>query len=165
MEWYVIHTKPRFEKKVAASLEAKGYTVYLPLRKVLKQWSDRKKKVQEPLIKSYVFIQTEEHLRDQALLTPGVVRFLFWLGKPAIVLPGEIEGMRRFLGELDYVPEKHWEYLEYGDNVQIKEGIFKHQQGTFIARQGNKLLLNVQSLGQLIKVEIPLYYASSEKLK
>lgn len=156
MPWYVIYTKPRFEKKVADTLTAKGYDVYLPLRKVVRQWSDRKKKVIEPLIKSYVFIQCEAHHRDEVLHTPGVIRFLFWLGKPAEVRPMEIDAMRQFLGKLDYVPAEQWEYLAPGAKIDVVEGLFKNSTGKLVYRKGNKLLLNIDSLGQVIQVEVPI---------
>lgn len=160
MSWYVIHTKPRFEKKVATALERKGFEVYLPLRKIVKQWSDRKKKIQEPLIKSYVFINMEAKGREQSLTTPGVVRFLFWLGKPAVVKQQEIDAMRQFLGELDYLPEKSWYYLSEGDKLEVESGVFKKKTGAFIARQGNNILLNINSLGQVIRVQIPIQHLS-----
>lgn len=163
MPWFAIHTKPKSEKKVAESLSKKGYEIYLPLRKVIRQWSDRKKKVQEPLIKSYVFINCEIQNREMALLIPGVVRFLFWDGKPAEVRNSEIEAMRQFLGELDYMPDDKWELLKTGEVVSISDGILKNSRGEYLTKQGNKLLLNIESLGQMIRVEIPAQHVHFPK--
>lgn len=163
MNWYVLHTHPKNEKKVAERLRQKGIEVYLPLQKVIRQWSDRKKKVQIPLIRGYVFIKTEETRREEALLTPGVVRYLFWLGKPAIVREEEIKAMQAFLGELDYLPEEAFSF-ESGQRVDIEAGAFKNQAGTLLARQGNRLLLRIESLGQLIKVEIPIQHIKNPQL-
>ena len=63
MPWYVLYTKPRQEKKVTDSLNAIGVEAYCPLVTVIKQWSDRKKKVQIPLINSYVFVNIEWSLQ------------------------------------------------------------------------------------------------------
>ena len=80
MPWYVIYTKPRNEKKVAERLQQIGITVYCPMITMIKQWSDRKKKVQIPLLNSYVFVCLEDKEREKVFQVSGVVRYLFWLG-------------------------------------------------------------------------------------
>ncbi len=60
MPWYVLYTKSRNEKKLTQLLSEKGFDVYCPLQETVKQWSDRKKKVQEPIFKSYIFV----HLKN-----------------------------------------------------------------------------------------------------
>jgi transcriptional antiterminator RfaH len=87
MNWLVLYTKPKNEVKVAERLAAAGITVYCPLVTSLRQWSDRKKKVTLPLFSSYVFVQLAEVQRAAVFEVPGVVRYLFWLGKPAVVQP------------------------------------------------------------------------------
>ena len=79
MPWYVLYTKSRQEKKVTEALNLLGVNAYCPVVTTMKQWSDRKKKVEEPLIKSYVFVNLEESNRDIVFEVPGVVRYLFWL--------------------------------------------------------------------------------------
>ena len=88
--WYVLYTKPRNEKKVAQRLTGAGYSVYCPLHKVRRQWSDRIKTVEEPLFRSYVFIQIEDAKRDEVFAFPGTVRYLFWFRRPAVVRQTEI---------------------------------------------------------------------------
>ena len=97
MKWFVIYTKPQFEVKVAKALEAMGIRSYCPLFTQIKHYSDRKKKVEKPLLRSYVLVQLEDKDRAQVFTIPGVVRYLFWLGKPAIVREEEIELMRNAL--------------------------------------------------------------------
>lgn len=158
MQWYVLHTKPKHEKKVAESLTRQGYEHYLPLKKIVRQWSDRRKKVQEPLFKSYVFIRVNENQEEQrraALATYGVVRYLYFNGAPAKVRDEEIEAIRQFLGETEYLPEDKIEYT-VGDEVPIKFGAFSGSKGEYIARQGDHLILLIESLGQVIKAEVPL---------
>src|SRR5829696_7400471 len=99
VNWFALYTKPRWEKKVAKNLAEKGFTVYCPLNKVLRQWSDRKKIVLEPLFKGYVFVQLEEKNSLTVKTTAGVVNFVYWNGKPAIVRQDEIEIIQRFLSE------------------------------------------------------------------
>ena len=99
MPWNVIYTKARNEKKVASQLEKSGFEVYCPIVTQIKQWSDRKKKVETPLIPSYVFVNVEEKNRDDVFEVHGVVRYLFWLGKPAIVKNEEILALQEGLKE------------------------------------------------------------------
>ena len=87
MEWFALYTKPRNEKKVAENLAALGIEVYCPLVTTIKQWSDRKKKVESPLIPSYVFVKIEEANRKEVFQVSGVVQYVFWLGKPAKINP------------------------------------------------------------------------------
>ena len=97
MPWFAIYTRPKNEKKVVAGLEKIGIEVYCPMVKQVKQWSDRKKKVEVPLINSYVFVNIEESDRNVVFEIPGVVRYLFWLGKPAVIQEQEIEVLRASL--------------------------------------------------------------------
>src|SRR5690606_29574308 len=94
MPWYVLHTKPRNEKKVATRLEAMGITAYCPLRMEVRQWSDRKKQVSVPLLPSMILVQLQEKDRAMVFQVPGAVRYLHWLGKPALVTQAEVEVLR-----------------------------------------------------------------------
>ena len=102
LPWYVLYTKSRNEKKVAERLSGAGYTVYCPLQKVRRQWSDRVKVVEEPLFKGYLFIKIEEKIRDEVFSFPGTVRYLFWLRRPAVVREEEIHTIQKWLGEYDH---------------------------------------------------------------
>ena len=96
---YALYTKPRWEKKVFRLLTERGMEAYCPLNKVRKKWSDRIKLVEEPLFKSYVFVHTDETGKADVRLVDGVLNFVYWNGKPAIVREKEINDIRRFLNE------------------------------------------------------------------
>src|ERR1700749_2351257 len=83
LKWYPVYTHPRTEKKAAAALLAKGIITYLPLQRQLKQWSDRKKWIEEPLIKSYLFVKITEHQQADVLMTKGIARFIYFSNKVA----------------------------------------------------------------------------------
>lgn len=155
MDWLVLHTKPRHEKKVAEDLKKMGFEIFLPLQKVIRQWSDRKKKVQEPLFKSYIFIHIDEKTRHVPLMNYGVIRYLYWCGKPAVVRDAEIDAIREFIGEIDYLPEDKIEFIP-GDDIKIKWGVFSGEKGKYIARQGDHLILLLESMGQMVKAEVPV---------
>lgn len=160
INWYVLYTKPRTEKKVAERLMDAGFEVYCPIVTTVRQWSDRRKKVKVPLFNSYIFIRTTEAHRTEILQTPGVVCFLFWLKKPAIVRDAEIEAIRTFTREVSGVGTEKLSFEE-GDTVTIDWGLFNGQEGTYLTRQGDHLILLVESLGRVIKAEIPTAYVKT----
>ena len=84
-KWYAVYTKPRWEKKIDSVLARKGIESWCPLQKVQRQWSDRKKTIEEPLFKSYVFVHVDEQERVKVLMTDGVLNYVFYLGKPAAI--------------------------------------------------------------------------------
>lgn len=152
MPWYVLYTKPRNEKKVAENLQKLGFTVYCPLVEVVKQWSDRKKKVQEPLLTSYVFIQLEEQQRNQVFQVAGVVRYLYWLGKPAIVRNEEITTLKSWL--LNSNQKIQIEKLLPGSKITLKEGVFKGIDAIVKEQRGKKMQLVLESLGIIVIMEM-----------
>ena len=118
MPWFVIYTKSRNEKKVADELLKLGIEAYSPMVTKIRVWSDRKKKVSVPLINSYVFVQLAESDRNSIFLSSGVVRYLFWLGKPAIVKNFEIESIKNWLSHSD-VFDVVVEVWKKGDKIVV----------------------------------------------
>ena len=145
MNWYALYTKPRNEKKVEEQLHKMGLEVFCPKVTVVKQWSDRKKRVSQPLIPSYVFVKIKEQERDLVFSVSGVVRYLFFLGKPAIIKESEINAMKETLNH-DF-KEVGVMDLEKGQKFTIEEGTFKGQEATFLEQKGNKIILRLESLG------------------
>ncbi len=156
MPWYVVYTKPNSEKKVASTLEKRGIKVYCPIYEKIKQWSDRKKKISAPLFRSYVFIFLDNYEDEklQVLLVPGVVRFLFWLGKPAIVREAEIQAIQDFLNK--YKGSNITVAFIEGAVLEIKEGPLTGQSGTLISIRGNKAILMLKSLKLNLTAEVPV---------
>ncbi|MFZ2283481.1 MAG: UpxY family transcription antiterminator [Lutibacter sp.] len=148
MMWHVIYTKPRNEKKVADKLAQSGIQVYCPMVTQIKQWSDRKKKTETPLIPSYVFVNIAEKNRNDVFEVHGVVRYLFWLGKPAIVRDEEIlalqEGLKETVSEVEIADYKT------GDIISIATGPFKGKEGIVKEVKKNKIQLVLKELGMLI---------------
>ncbi len=148
--WHAVYTKPRWEKKVAALLEAKGIEYYCPLNKVIKQWSDRKKTVQEPLFKSYVFVQVEEEKKWDLLNVAGIINYVTWLGKPAKIKESEIEIIRKFLKEFESVEVEDGS-LEVNSMVKVKQGVLMNYEGILLHVHGNRASVKIDSMGvQLI---------------
>ena len=148
MPWFVLYTQPRNEKKVAERLGKLGITAYCPMTIQVRQWSDRKKKVEVPLLNSYVFVHLEEANRKLVFEVPGIVRYLFWLGEPAIVRDEEIKTLQNWLS-LDFA-ELEVKALKPGDTIMLKEGAFKNQEARIKTISKNKMQLVLTSLGILV---------------
>jgi transcription antitermination factor NusG len=105
--WYAVYTKSRQEKKLAGKLVERGIEAWIPLRRTLKQWSDRKKWVEEVLVRSYVFVRITPVQYDSVLSHPGAVRFVWFDGKPAVIPQSQIELLKLVTGtgtEVSSVP-------------------------------------------------------------
>jgi transcription antitermination factor NusG len=144
MPWYVLYTKPRQEKKVADSLNSIEIEAFCPMVTVVKQWSDRKKKVQLPLINSYVFVNIEEHQREAVFKVSGIVRYLFWLGKPAVVRAIEIEALQKSLDGI---------VASFEVSVIQKNTIYKIPEGPFQGFEGFVKKINATTI-QLLLVDL-----------
>lgn len=146
MPWYALYTNPRQEKKVASRLQQIGIEVYCPLIIQVRQWSDRKKKVEVPLLPSYIFVKVEPNERDTVFQVSGVVRYLFWLGQPAIIRESEIEIMRNWL-EDTIVTSFEVLGIQLGSVYEIPSGPFIGQQGIVTGVEKNYLILVLEQLG------------------
>lgn len=143
--WFALYVKARNEKKVANHLERIGVNVYCPTVVKMKQWSDRKKKLETPLISSYVFVQIEEKNRNKVFEVPGVVRYLFWQGKPAIVTDQEIKILKQWLQT--EISETLIENLEKGDLFKVPNGPFQGKEGVVKEISKNRVQLMLLQLG------------------
>ncbi len=144
--WYAVHTRPRWEKKVASLLQDRGIENYCPLNKVLRQWSDRKKTVLEPLFKGYVFVQVDEKNKWDLLSINGIVNYVHWLGKPAKIQNSEIDTIRRFLNEFEDI-EVIENNMAVNKTVQVKQGVLMNYRGIVIELTGNKAKVKIESMG------------------
>ena len=150
MSWYALQTKPRNEKEVARVLEILGIIVYCPLITEIYQWSDRKKKIVRPLIPSYIFLKLDAHQYNLVFDVPGVVRYLFWQGKPAVVRDSEIEVMKIWLS--DEIIDAKVENLQPGDVFKVSKGLFKGKEGIVYEVNKNRVQLLLKEFG--IKITI-----------
>jgi transcriptional antiterminator RfaH len=150
MTWFAIYTRPKNERKVAFCLEKMGIEAYCPMVTEVKQWSDRKKKVESPLIRSYVFVNLREKDRHLVFEVPGVVRYLFWLGKPAIIKEHEILALKDSLNEIFSSVEL--QEIKSGDLLTISKGPFMGKEGIVSQVEKNKIRLVLKELGFLITI-------------
>jgi len=158
-KWFALYTRPRWEKKVDSVLIRKDIESWCPLQKVQRQWSDRKKIIEDPIFKSYVFVHINEDERLNVLQTEGVLNFVHYLNKPAIIRDEEIELIKSFLLEKEAsITTQSLRGFKDDDKVIIKHGLFMDNTGTVLRSTANKVYIKLESLQQVMVVEFPAKY-------
>jgi len=153
-KWYPVYTNPRAEKKAFDALKIKGIETYLPLHRQLKQWSDRKKWVEEPFIKSYLFVHIKEHDQAEVLMTKGISRFIYFSGKITSMPERQIDALTLIMAS-PYELEITEEDLQPGEKIAIKAGPLKGLSGEIISYRSQKqLAIRLENLGCSIIVHV-----------
>lgn len=153
MNWFVIYTKSRSEKMVADKLTKSGIEVFCPLLKRRKLWSDRWKWVEEPLFKSYCFVRLEDSDRDKVFSVPGVVRYVYHCGKPAIIREKEMNLLKNWLIEYDHECIQT-ENLHVNDRIRIRSGALMEKEAEVLERKGNFAVLLLEDMGLQVRVDL-----------
>ena len=152
--WYVIYVRSRHEKNVYSALLDKGIDASLPMRTVVREWSDRKKKVKLPLFRGYVFINIDLKIDNlNVLQTAGVVKFIGIREEPSRIPDEQIHWMHMMVAESTTVwAEKE---IPVGQRVRVMIGPFKGIKGV-VKRVGSKsrLVVVIGSIMQAVSVEI-----------
>ena len=157
-KWYPIYTRSRAEKKTQIALAKKNIVSYLPLRKSIKQWSDRKKMVEEPLLKSYLFVYISAKEYHEVLMTPGISRFIYFSGKITSIPEKQLEDLKLLLAN-----DTDLELIEFevspGEKVLIKAGPFQGIIAELVSlRNKNSLVLRLQNLGYAIQIKTSMTF-------
>ena len=153
--WFVVYTKPLTEKKVAARLTELGKEIYLPLYTTVRQWSDRKKKIERPLINSVVFVHCAAAELQQLYTVPSVAGVLRHDGKPAVVKAHEIQNLRILLQQVG-AAELEPIALEPGTPIEVTRGPFKGIIGTAVQVLNSlRVLIELRQLGVAFSVNVP----------
>lgn len=155
LKWYVLYTRPKFERKICRDIDYMKYENYLPLKVVTRRWSDRIKQIEEPLFASYVFAKTDERHRVELLNIAGVVKFVAVEGgRPSTIAPTEIERIK--LIESQGRDIRNEDYYAEGDHVIVKQGAFAGFKGILIrsVNHQSRFLIRLPLLKQAISVEM-----------
>ncbi len=160
-KWYALYTKPRWEKKIDGLLRKKGIESWCPLQKLERQWSDRKKIIEDPLFKSYVFVHIDDTERTKVLMTDGVLNFVYYLGKPAVIREEEVSTIKKYLSEKDALIQViSQEGFREDTRIRVEHGVFMGNEGTVLKGNRKKVYVKLESLGQIMVVEFPAEYLS-----
>lgn len=149
--WYVLYCKPNTEKKTAQRLSECGINVYCPLKTEIRQWSDRKKKVEVPVLPSMLMVYLKEKNRQQVFEVATAVRYLYWLKKPAIVKEEEIEELKNILsGKTSQVSV---EQMRKGDAIKLSGLGFDDEKAVIKYVTKSHYCVYLERLGYLVKVK------------
>ena len=151
MNWFVLHTKPRFEKKVEERLLSFGIEAYCPVRKEIRLWSDRKKKVDVPVLPSMVLVKLEEKNVNDVFNVNGVIRYMFWLGKRAIVRQKEIDILKNYLKGNKLINQEIQKFIP-GDRINVSG--FNNEDGVVEKVSNNSAWIFLENLGYTIKLNL-----------
>lgn len=153
--WYAVYVKSRSEKKVASEFEAQDIDYYLPLIKKLKIWSDRKKWIEEPLFRSYVFVHIEQKDYHKVLYTFNVLKYISFEGKAVPIRKEQINAIKYYLNEKDpeNIDNQVW---EEGRKVEVISGSMAGLQGELIDVKGKKKVkVEIEVVGKSLVIQIP----------
>jgi transcriptional antiterminator RfaH len=155
--WYAVYTKPRAEKKLHTNLVDKNITSFLPLRKELKLWSDRKKWIEQPLLPSYIFVQVDASERFDVLNTPGAVRYISFEGRPTAIPDNQIVSLQQLISANPKNIEVDYSFIKRGDRVEVTSGPLRGIAGEVVQLNGRfRILLRFESIQCCVHAEIGL---------
>lgn len=165
VNWYVLYTCPRHEKRIAEEMERRRISCFLPLYRSVRRWKDRRKELELALFPSYVFVQIALRDKLRVLELPGVVHFVTFAGRPAALPDREIESLRNGLaGGMHPHP-----YLKIGRRVRVRSGPLSGAQGILVRRKDKfRLVLSIDLIMRSVAVEVdesdvePLPVAATE---
>jgi len=152
-QWFVLYTRPGCEKKIAELLEKKNVVTYCPQSRKQKLWSDRKKIVLHPLFRSYVFVFTTPDEHKLIKQIDGVVNFIHWLSKPAVIRQEEIDTIKTFLKEYEFVKLEKTA-INLNDRVRIVNGPLMMWEGAVVEIRTSTVKIILPSLGYALVAEI-----------
>jgi len=152
MNWYVLHTKPRCEKKAEEQLSFIGINAYCPTRTEIKIWSDRKKRIDVALLNSMILVKINDKDINRVFECPFVVRYMFWLGKRAVVRESEVDVLKKYFdGSYNLISSK-LSNISVGDNLSLSS--FNNEKGIVNRISNNNIWIFLNSIGYNVKLKL-----------
>ena len=155
--WYAIYTRSRSEKKLYKELLDKSIEVFLPLKKELRVWSDRKKWVENPLFTSYIFVRVSEREYYEAINSTWAVRYVCFEGRAVPIPDSQIDSLKLFLEDTKRDVELTSRSLKKGEHLEITIGPLKGVRGELVQLRGqHRIVLRFISLGCCVHADISM---------
>tara|TARA_A100001011_G_C13765690_1_gene617118 strand:+ start:50 stop:511 length:462 start_codon:yes stop_codon:yes gene_type:complete len=152
MNWYVLYTKPRSEKKVEEELLSLGIHAYCPTRSEVRLWSDRKKRIEIPLLPSMVLVNIDDEHINRVFESSLVVRYMFWLGKRATVRQSEIDFLKNYLNGNYSIIDSKLLGIKVGDSFSLSS--FNNEKGIVNRISNNNIWIYLKSIGYSVKLKL-----------
>ena len=163
-QWFALYTRPRHEQRVYDRLCAAETESFLPMMEMVRQWSDRRKRVMLPLFPGYMFVKIpwQPLARLNVAKVPGVVRLISDYENPAPIPEEQILAIQRFIA--NDLPMDPCPYVHVGQRVEVKRGALKGLQGLLVRKKGQyRFVISVDLIQKSVSVEVnaedllPLY--------
>ena len=152
MNWYVLHTKPRSEKKVEEQLLSFGINAYCPTSSEFKLWTDRKKKIYKPVLPSMVLVNIDDKDINRVFESPLVVRYMFWMGKRAVVRQSEVDILKKYLDGSYKLINSNSQSMNVGDDFNLPS--LNNEKGIVSRISNNNLWIYLKSIGYSVKLKL-----------
>jgi len=151
--WYVLYTCPRHEKRVAAQIERRSFSCFLPLYRSVRRWKDRRKELELALFPGYVFVHMSLDKKLRVLELPGVVRLVSFNGQPASLSADEVEALQKRLSSgINFEPHP---YLRRGRRVRVRSGAMQGLEGIVVRRKDRcRVVFSVDLIERSVAVEV-----------
>ena len=154
-KWYAVYTRPHNEKKVCSWLKENNIECYLPLKSSLRQWSDRKKWIEEPLFRSYIFVRVSYIEYFNVLSIPGVIKYVSFGGQPQAIPDNQIEYIKIIVQQRDQEIEVNYKNIRKGSECEVLFGPLKGIRGEVVRISGqSRLVIRLASMGVSLQVNI-----------
>lgn len=151
--WYALYARRHHEKKVEMRLKEKGIDCYLPLTTVYRRWSDRYKKIEEPLFSCYIFVFIALQNRLHVLQTNGALKLISFNGSPAPIPENQITNLKLLLDNKINVNKT--DFFTPGKKVKVVRGVLQGLEGTLVALKNNyRFVITIDGIKQAIWFEI-----------
>jgi transcription elongation factor/antiterminator RfaH len=160
LPWFALQCWTRKESLIASQLECQGFECFLPKYKSIREWSDRKKEVEQPLFPGYIFCRFDYSQRRPVVLTPGVLQVVGYGKSPIPVDDKEIAAVQ--LAVASQVLSQPWPYIQVGERVKIHTGKLTGLEGILINFKGHhRVVLSVSLLQRSVALEVDLAWVAS----
>ncbi|TWR28859.1 UpxY family transcription antiterminator [Mucilaginibacter pallidiroseus] len=154
--WMVLYTRSKWEKKVNRLLNDQNIVAYCPLVKTSKKWVDRQKVVEIPLFNSYIFVYARHLDLEKIVQTTGVVTYISYCGKPAIVRGQDIENIRAMVNKYHDLQAIPLQNLNIGDEAAILSGPWNNYQGAIQKINGKSVVMILKSMNYALTIRTDL---------
>ena len=152
MNWHVLYTKPRSEKKAEKQLQSIGIDAYCPTFSKISRWSDRKRKIDVPVLPSMVLVNINHNDLKKVFKSPLIVRYMFWLGKRAVVTQSEVDILKKKLNGKHNLINTELSNIKIGDIFKVSS--FNNEKGIVNRISNNNIWIYIKSIGYNIKLEL-----------
>ena len=153
--WYALYVKSRTEKKAHAELQFKKIESFLPLQRKLRQWSDRKKWVEMPLIPGYIFVRINWKEYYSVLQSNFIMSFIRFEGVAVVIPDNQIDYLKLMLKQENPNIEVTHETFAPGQMIEVISGPLIGLHGKLVRIKGkNKVAIELEQIGYSAMVEI-----------